>query len=188
MQPKCHRPPGHPGYQGQHDRYAFLPLPSGLIPGPKHSPPLALSFVLQSGSGYPSLLQPPPTPFAHPFLPSSPLYPISLQAYIGTNDTVNAQQQSQTLEVLQTYGTDHVSGITIGNEYVLDSTDQTTAVEYLVAQMKAVRRPAPVRKRCTCETGADFFFGGVGWDLVPYGPGGFEPQQDDPGGDGRRGE
>jgi exo-beta-1,3-glucanase (GH17 family) len=32
----------------------------------------------------------------------------------GDNETVNDDQMSTTLQVLQTYGTDHVSGVTIG--------------------------------------------------------------------------
>ncbi|CEQ41231.1 SPOSA6832_02916 [Sporobolomyces salmonicolor] len=37
-------------------------------------------------------------------------------AYIGTNTTVNAQQQQMIIDAINIYGTDHISGITIGNE------------------------------------------------------------------------
>ena len=40
-------------------------------------------------------------------------------AYVGDNSTVNEQQQQDVLDALTLYGTEHVSGITIGNECVL---------------------------------------------------------------------
>ncbi|KWU44761.1 glycoside hydrolase, partial [Rhodotorula sp. JG-1b] len=42
-----------------------------------------------------------------------------LGAYVGDNSTVNAEQQQWVLDALQIYGTDHVSGVTIGNECAL---------------------------------------------------------------------
>lgn len=41
-----------------------------------------------------------------------------LGAYVGDNSTVNAQQQEFILDALRIYGTDHVGGVTIGNECV----------------------------------------------------------------------
>lgn len=41
-----------------------------------------------------------------------------LGAYVGNNETVNNQQQQYVLDALKIYGTDHVSGVTIGNESV----------------------------------------------------------------------
>ncbi|GAA6028679.1 hypothetical protein JCM8097_007343 [Rhodosporidiobolus ruineniae] len=54
---------------------------------------------------------------------------IWIGAYMGTNDTVNAQQQQDILDALKAYGADHVSGVTIGNEYILNAPnrDETTA-------------------------------------------------------------
>ncbi|GAA5878787.1 hypothetical protein JCM1840_007246 [Sporobolomyces johnsonii] len=60
-------------------------------------------------------------------------------AYIGTNATVNAQQQQWIIDAINIYGTDHISGVTIGNEYVLDSVDQVAAAQYLVTEMASFR-------------------------------------------------
>lgn len=38
-----------------------------------------------------------------------------LGAYVGTNETVNAQQLAETIEAIQIYGTDNVGGVIIGN-------------------------------------------------------------------------
>lgn len=61
-----------------------------------------------------------------------------LGVYIGANATVNEQQKAVTLEVLQQYGTDHVSGVTVGNEYILGSLDKPTAVQTIIAQVADV--------------------------------------------------
>ncbi|GAA5895490.1 uncharacterized protein JCM6883_001524 [Sporobolomyces salmoneus] len=68
-----------------------------------------------------------------------------LGAYVGINETVNAQQQDWLIDALDKYGTDNVGGITIGNEYVLNadplsSTDNAASrISYLTSQMSAFR-------------------------------------------------
>ncbi|KAM0747073.1 glycoside hydrolase [Meredithblackwellia eburnea MCA 4105] len=62
-----------------------------------------------------------------------------LGAYIGDNKTVNAQQQQVTLDVLRTYGTDHVEGVIIGNEYILNAESQSTAITYIINQVAAFK-------------------------------------------------
>ncbi|GAA5994614.1 hypothetical protein JCM5350_003964 [Sporobolomyces pararoseus] len=65
-----------------------------------------------------------------------------LGAYIGDNTTVNAQQQDWIIDALDKFGTDHVGGITIGNEYVLNAvstSDATTRISYLTSQMSDFR-------------------------------------------------
>ncbi|KAK4698850.1 hypothetical protein P7C70_g7419, partial [Phenoliferia sp. Uapishka_3] len=62
-----------------------------------------------------------------------------LGAYIGSNTTVNAQQQQDVTDALNAYGATHVSGVMIGNEVLLDSTDLTASTTLLVAQMKEYR-------------------------------------------------
>ncbi|KAK4698349.1 hypothetical protein P7C70_g7931, partial [Phenoliferia sp. Uapishka_3] len=64
---------------------------------------------------------------------------IWIGAYIGSDTTVNAQQQTDALDALKAYGADHVSGVIIGNEYLLDSTDVATATTLLVTQMTNFR-------------------------------------------------
>lgn len=84
-----------------------------------------------------------------------------LGAYVGQNSTVNEQQQQDVLDALQMYGTDHVSGITIGNElrcspslfacvvlcvltegecrYVLGQENSAASIQYIVSQQASVR-------------------------------------------------
>ncbi|KAM0756407.1 glycoside hydrolase [Meredithblackwellia eburnea MCA 4105] len=62
-----------------------------------------------------------------------------LGAYVGDNTTVNAEQQQWIVDALKKHGTDNVEGVTIGNEYLLNSADETTAVNYLVQQMNSFR-------------------------------------------------
>lgn len=64
-----------------------------------------------------------------------------LGVYIGSNETVNEEQKVWTLDVLQKYGTDHVSGVTVGNEYIHNQDDQATATEYIVSHMNDVCHP-----------------------------------------------
>lgn len=64
---------------------------------------------------------------------------IWMGVYIGDNSTVNEQQKAEALEVLQTYGTDHVSGVTVGNEYLLNAVDKTAAVEFILSEVADVR-------------------------------------------------
>ncbi|GAA5972063.1 hypothetical protein JCM11641_002479 [Rhodosporidiobolus odoratus] len=58
-----------------------------------------------------------------------------LGAYIGEDTTVNSQQQENILDALKKYGADHVGGITIGNEYILDQTNKATAISYITQQV-----------------------------------------------------
>ncbi|GAA6054305.1 hypothetical protein JCM3770_001425 [Rhodotorula araucariae] len=60
-------------------------------------------------------------------------------AYVGVNETVNEQQQQDILDALKIYGTDHVSGITIGNEYVLDGQNSAASIQYILSQQSAFR-------------------------------------------------
>ncbi|BGP49521.1 hypothetical protein JCM10450v2_005413 [Rhodotorula kratochvilovae] len=60
-------------------------------------------------------------------------------AYVGSNQTVNEQQQQDVLDALQLYGTDHVSGITIGNEYVLGQENSAASIQYIVSQQSSFR-------------------------------------------------
>jgi len=62
-----------------------------------------------------------------------------LGAYVGQNSTVNEQQQQDVLDALQIYGTDHVSGITIGNEYVLGQENSAASIQYIVSQQASFR-------------------------------------------------
>jgi exo-beta-1,3-glucanase (GH17 family) len=41
--------------------------------------------------------------------------------YIDGNDTVYQRQMDAVVSAIKTYGTDHIAGITVGNEYLLDS-------------------------------------------------------------------
>lgn len=61
-----------------------------------------------------------------------------LGVYIGDNATVNEQQKSEALQVLQDYGTDHVSGVTVGNEYLLNAVDKTTAATFVLSEVSDV--------------------------------------------------
>ncbi|GAA6020538.1 hypothetical protein JCM11491_000787 [Sporobolomyces phaffii] len=65
-----------------------------------------------------------------------------LGAYIGDNTTVNAQQQDWIIDALDKYGVDHVGGVTIGNEYVLNAvspSDTAVRISYLNSEMSAFR-------------------------------------------------
>lgn len=62
-----------------------------------------------------------------------------LGAYIGTNETVNQQQMDQTLSVIQTYGTKNIGGVSIGNEYILNSANTVTGTNYIVAKIAAFK-------------------------------------------------
>ncbi|GAA6060364.1 hypothetical protein JCM10212_004548 [Sporobolomyces blumeae] len=69
---------------------------------------------------------------------------VFLGAYVGDNSTVNAQQQQWILDALDKFGVDHVGGITIGNEYVLNAnaastSDATTRIQYLGEQISAFK-------------------------------------------------
>ncbi|WWC62957.1 uncharacterized protein I303_105555 [Kwoniella dejecticola CBS 10117] len=58
-----------------------------------------------------------------------------LGIYVDSNETAYENQLAAVSDALKTYGTDHVSGITVGNEYILNTagTDSTTSSIYLSA-------------------------------------------------------
>jgi exo-beta-1,3-glucanase (GH17 family) len=63
--------------------------------------------------------------------------------YIDGNDTTYTRQRDQLFQVLDQYGLDNVLGITVGNEYLLDSngdpTTLATAQTYLLSKITDVR-------------------------------------------------
>jgi glucan 1,3-beta-glucosidase len=65
---------------------------------------------------------------------------IWMGVYIGDNATVNEQQKSEALDVLQSYGTEHVSGVTVGNEYLLNAVDKTAAATFILSEVSDVSR------------------------------------------------
>nr|XP_019045226.1 glucan 1,3-beta-glucosidase [Kwoniella bestiolae CBS 10118]OCF24156.1 glucan 1,3-beta-glucosidase [Kwoniella bestiolae CBS 10118] len=58
-----------------------------------------------------------------------------LGIYVDSNEEAYEDQVKSVTEALKTYGTDHVSGVTVGNEYILNTagTDSTTSSIYLSA-------------------------------------------------------
>lgn len=44
---------------------------------------------------------------------------VYLGIYISTDDTIWQRQRQDTLDIIQEYGVDHISGITVGNEFLL---------------------------------------------------------------------
>ncbi|KAI5475540.1 glycoside hydrolase family 17 protein [Pseudohyphozyma bogoriensis] len=66
-----------------------------------------------------------------------------LGVYIGTNETVNTQQMDYALEAIQIYGTDHISGVTVGNEYILDegttAATLATAITYITDKVSSFK-------------------------------------------------
>ncbi|WRT66715.1 uncharacterized protein IL334_003678 [Kwoniella shivajii] len=58
-----------------------------------------------------------------------------LGIYVDSNETAYTSQVSAVSDALKTYGTDHVSGVTVGNEYILNTagTDSLTSSVYLAA-------------------------------------------------------
>lgn len=64
--------------------------------------------------------------------------------YIDGNETTYTRQRDQLFEVLDTYGTDNVLGITVGNEYLLQAYTANpatlpTAQTYLISKIADVR-------------------------------------------------
>lgn len=56
---------------------------------------------------------------------------------------MNAQQFTDTITALKIYGATHVSGVTVGNEYILNAAPgaaKVAAVTYLNGKMAAVSR------------------------------------------------
>ncbi|GAA5860843.1 hypothetical protein JCM3774_003161 [Rhodotorula dairenensis] len=62
-----------------------------------------------------------------------------LGAYVGDNSTVNTQQQEFIIDALKIYGTDHVGGVTIGNEYILNADNKAAAINLLISEMASFR-------------------------------------------------
>lgn len=62
-----------------------------------------------------------------------------LGVYIGSNETVNLQQMTETISVLKTFGIANIGGVTIGNEYILDATNKVTATAYIVEKVKSFK-------------------------------------------------
>ncbi|WWC88321.1 uncharacterized protein L201_003229 [Kwoniella dendrophila CBS 6074] len=58
-----------------------------------------------------------------------------LGIYVDSNETAYDNQLTAVTDALKTYGTDHVSGVTVGNEYILNTagTESTTSSAYLAA-------------------------------------------------------
>nr|XP_031858562.1 uncharacterized protein CI109_006085 [Kwoniella shandongensis]KAA5525634.1 hypothetical protein CI109_006085 [Kwoniella shandongensis] len=58
-----------------------------------------------------------------------------LGIYVDSNQTAYTSQLDAVTDALKTYGTDHVSGITVGNEYILNTagTDSLTSSAYISA-------------------------------------------------------
>jgi len=77
---------------------------------------------------------------------------IWMGVYIGDNATVNEQQKSEALDVLQSYGTDHVSGVTVGNEYLLNAVDKTAAATFILSEVSDVSRWARLESSSTALT------------------------------------
>ena len=57
-----------------------------------------------------------------------------LGVYVDGNDTTWERQMSDTLSAIQTYGTDHISGVIVGNEYILDQ--DSSAASYALIESK----------------------------------------------------
>ncbi|ODN74156.1 hypothetical protein L202_07608 [Cryptococcus amylolentus CBS 6039] len=55
--------------------------------------------------------------------------------YVDSNETAYDDQVTALTDALKTYGTDHISGVTVGNEYILDTagSDSNTSSTYLSA-------------------------------------------------------
>lgn len=67
-----------------------------------------------------------------------------LGVYIGSDETVNEQQKTVTLDVLRKYGVDHVSGVTVGNEFLLNAVNKANAAQALVSHVADVGRSCSV--------------------------------------------
>jgi exo-beta-1,3-glucanase (GH17 family) len=57
---------------------------------------------------------------------------VDLTVYLGVypiatdNGTAYKRQRDVIVEAINTYGTDHIGGITVGNEFMLKSVDRST--------------------------------------------------------------
>lgn len=63
-----------------------------------------------------------------------------LGIYIDTDDTIWARQRDDTLAIIQKYGTAHISGITVGNEFLLNTegaASSYTSIAQKVTEFKA---------------------------------------------------
>ena len=70
---------------------------------------------------------------------------VYLGIYIDTDDTIWERQRDDTLAIVQEYGVDHIAGITVGNEFLLNQANGAatapasayTSITTKVAEMKA---------------------------------------------------
>lgn len=63
-----------------------------------------------------------------------------LGIYIDSDDTIWERQRDDTLAIVSKYGTDHISGITVGNEFLLNTNGAAssyTSIRNKVAEMKS---------------------------------------------------
>jgi glucan 1,3-beta-glucosidase len=62
-----------------------------------------------------------------------------LGIYIDIDDTIWERQRNDTLAIIQQYGTDHISGITVGNEFLLNTegaASSYTSIRRKIAEFK----------------------------------------------------
>ncbi|KAK4054985.1 hypothetical protein OIO90_003326 [Microbotryomycetes sp. JL221] len=62
-----------------------------------------------------------------------------LGAWVNDNSTTNEDQQQYVIDAIEKYGTDHIEGITVGNEYLLNAADRVTAAQFVLSQVDAMR-------------------------------------------------
>ncbi|KAK4050621.1 hypothetical protein OIV83_003347 [Microbotryomycetes sp. JL201] len=62
-----------------------------------------------------------------------------LGAWVSDNATVNEQQQDWIVDAINAYGTDHVAGVVVGNEYLLNAADKASAVDFVLGQVSSMR-------------------------------------------------
>ncbi|KAK9894951.1 glycoside hydrolase family 17 protein [Cystobasidium minutum MCA 4210] len=63
-----------------------------------------------------------------------------LGIYIDSDDTIWERQRDDTLAIIQKYGTDHISGVTVGNEFLLNTegaASSYTSIRQKVAEFKS---------------------------------------------------
>ncbi|GJN89994.1 hypothetical protein Rhopal_002983-T1 [Rhodotorula paludigena] len=75
---------------------------------------------------------------------------VNMTVWLGTyldpngNQTINDQQTQWAVDAIQKHGTEHIGGVAIGNEYILNQVDnmnvaQSTAVNFVLEQQAAFR-------------------------------------------------
>ncbi|KAM0791717.1 hypothetical protein ACM66B_003986 [Microbotryomycetes sp. NB124-2] len=62
-----------------------------------------------------------------------------LGSWVSDNATVNSEQQDWIIDAIQTFGTDHIEGVIVGNEYLLNAQDKDAAGQFIVSQVEAMR-------------------------------------------------